>query len=48
MATSGDRTKMTQAKNYLKSKVAKGTATDQDRAVLKGLCKQLGDMSCAY
>jgi pSer/pThr/pTyr-binding forkhead associated (FHA) protein len=44
---SGDRTKLTSAKNYLKSKVASGKASDSDKRQLRALCRQLGDMSCA-
>ena len=47
-ATSGDRAKMTAAKNALKAKVASGKATDNEQRMLRGLCRQLGDMSCAY
>jgi ABC transport system ATP-binding/permease protein len=47
-ATSGSREKMTAAKNALKAKVAAGKATEQEQRLLRGLCRQLGDMSCAY
>lgn len=47
-ATSGDRSQMTAAKNALKAKVASGKASDQEQRLLRGLCRQLGDMSCAY
>jgi hypothetical protein len=46
-ATSGDRAKMTGVKNALKAKVAGGKASDQEKRTLRGLCRQLGDMSCA-
>ncbi len=42
----GDRAKLTASKNHLKSKVASGKATDKDKAWLRALCRQLGDMSC--
>jgi pSer/pThr/pTyr-binding forkhead associated (FHA) protein len=45
-ATSGDRQQLTAAKNALKAKINSGKGTDQDRAMLRGLCRQLGDMSC--
>jgi pSer/pThr/pTyr-binding forkhead associated (FHA) protein len=48
MATSGDRSKMIAAKNALKAKVASGKGTEQDERMLKALCRQLGDMSCAH
>jgi ABC transport system ATP-binding/permease protein len=47
-ATSGNRAQMTAAKNSLKAKVAAGKATEQEQRLLRGLCRQLGDMSCAY
>ena len=45
--TSGDRSKLTAAKNGLKAKVASGKASDKEAAMLRALCRQLGDMSCA-
>lgn len=47
-ALSGEREKMTASKNALKAKVASGKASDQEKRMLRGLCRQLGDMSCAY
>lgn len=46
LAQSGDRAKLTAAKNSLKGKAASGKATDADLRMLKALCRQLGDMSC--
>ncbi len=46
-AVSNDRNKMNAAKNAIKFKKARGEATQQDEAMLRGLCRQLGDMSCA-
>ncbi len=43
----GDRGKLTSYKNALKSKVASGKASDKEAAMLRALCRQLGDMSCA-
>ncbi len=34
-------------KNALKAKVAAGTATDQERRLLRALCRQLNDASCS-
>ena len=45
-ATSGDRSQQTAVKNALKAKVASGKGTDQDKRLLRALCRQLGDMSC--
>jgi pSer/pThr/pTyr-binding forkhead associated (FHA) protein len=45
-ATSGNRAQQAQAKAYYKSKVANGTATARDRAILRGLCRELNDPSC--
>ncbi len=45
-ATSGDRTQQTAVKNALKAKVAAGKGTDQEKRLLRALCRQLGDMSC--
>ncbi len=47
LVTSGDYTKLEQAKALLKSKVSTGTATDQDKRMLRALCRQLGDMTCS-
>jgi pSer/pThr/pTyr-binding forkhead associated (FHA) protein len=46
LAQSGDRAKLTAAKNSLKGKAASGKASDADLRMLKALCRQLGDMSC--
>jgi ABC transport system ATP-binding/permease protein len=46
--TSGDRKVLTATKNALKAKAAAGKATEQEQKILRGLCRQLGDMSCAY
>jgi len=45
-ATSGDRSQQTAVKNALKAKVASGRGSDQDKRLLRALCRQLGDMSC--
>ncbi len=45
-ATSGDRSQQTAVKNALKAKVASGKGSDQDKRLLRALCRQLGDMSC--
>jgi pSer/pThr/pTyr-binding forkhead associated (FHA) protein len=47
LATSGDRASQTRAKTLLQSKVRQGTATDQDKRMLRALCRQLGDASCS-
>lgn len=46
LAQSGDRAKLTSAKNALKGKAASGKASDSELRMLKALCRQLGDMSC--
>ncbi|GMV12434.1 MAG: FHA domain-containing protein [Polyangiaceae bacterium] len=46
LAQSGDRAKLTSAKNALKAKAASGKASDSELRMLKALCRQLGDMSC--
>jgi len=46
LAQSGDRAKLTSAKNALKSKASSGKASDSELRMLKALCRQLGDMSC--
>jgi pSer/pThr/pTyr-binding forkhead associated (FHA) protein len=46
MATSGDRRQAIAAKNALKTKVANGTATEQEIRLLRALCRQLSDTSC--
>lgn len=43
----GDRAKLTSYKNSLKAKAASGKASDGDLKMLRALCRQLGDMSCA-
>jgi pSer/pThr/pTyr-binding forkhead associated (FHA) protein len=45
--SAGERSKLVQAKNQLKSKVASGQATERDLKMLKALCQQLGDASCS-
>ncbi|HWZ91617.1 MAG TPA: FHA domain-containing protein [Polyangiaceae bacterium] len=47
LATSGDRTKLLQAKSLLQQKAQAGTASDRDLKMLRALCKQLGDASCS-
>jgi pSer/pThr/pTyr-binding forkhead associated (FHA) protein len=47
MATSGDREQLLKAKAQLQAKVSQGTATEADKKLLRGLCKQLGDASCS-
>jgi ABC transport system ATP-binding/permease protein len=47
LATSGDRSKLVQAKSLLQQKVQAGTASDRDVKMLRALCKQLGDASCS-
>lgn len=46
-ATSGDRGKLTAAKEALKKRVASGNGTDSEARMLRALCRQLGDESCA-
>jgi hypothetical protein len=47
LATSGDRSKLLQAKSLLQQKAQAGTASDRDLKMLRALCKQLGDASCS-
>jgi len=47
LATSGDRSKLLQAKSLLQQKASAGTASDRDLKMLRALCKQLGDASCS-
>ena len=47
LATSGDRSKLLQAKALLQQKAQAGTASDRDLKMLRALCKQLGDASCS-
>lgn len=47
MATSGDRDQLLKAKAAYAARVRAGTATDQDRKMLRGICRQLGDPSCS-
>ncbi len=42
----GDRAKLKAHKDGLKSKVASGKASDREKAMLRALCRQLGDGSC--
>jgi hypothetical protein len=45
--TSGDRKKLTAAKEYLRQKVVGGTASDSETRQLRALCRELGDPSCS-
>jgi len=47
LAASGDLKSATLAKNQLRARVAAGTATEQDRRLLRALCRQLGDSTCS-
>jgi pSer/pThr/pTyr-binding forkhead associated (FHA) protein len=47
LATSGERTKLVQAKSMLQAKAQSGQATDRELKMLRALCKQLGDASCS-
>jgi pSer/pThr/pTyr-binding forkhead associated (FHA) protein len=47
MVANGNLDKLTAAKESLKSKVKRGAATPQDLNLLRALCRQLGDTSCA-
>jgi ABC transport system ATP-binding/permease protein len=44
----GERQKNIALKNALKAKVQSGKGTEQDARLLRALCRQLGDMSCAH
>jgi pSer/pThr/pTyr-binding forkhead associated (FHA) protein len=46
-ATSGDRARQIAAKDALKAKVASGHASEQDRRLLRALCRQFSDPSCS-
>ncbi len=46
-ATSGDRSAQIAAKDALKAKVASGRGTDRDKRLLRALCRQYNDASCA-
>jgi pSer/pThr/pTyr-binding forkhead associated (FHA) protein len=46
-ATSGDRARQIAAKDALKAKVAGGHASEQDRRLLRALCRQFSDPSCS-
>jgi pSer/pThr/pTyr-binding forkhead associated (FHA) protein len=46
-ATSGDRAAQIAAKDALKAKVASGRASEREKRVLRALCRQFGDPSCA-
>jgi ABC transport system ATP-binding/permease protein len=46
-ATSGDRARQIAAKDALKAKVAAGHASEQDRRLLRALCRQYSDPSCS-
>jgi ABC transport system ATP-binding/permease protein len=45
---SGERKQTMAAKNNLKAKCASGRCSEQDQRLLRALCRQLGDMSCAH
>ncbi|MBN1611725.1 MAG: FHA domain-containing protein, partial [Polyangiaceae bacterium] len=47
MVASGNLAQLTTAKESLKAKVRSGVATPQDMKLLRALCRQLGDTSCA-
>jgi ABC transport system ATP-binding/permease protein len=47
LATSGDRSKLVQAKNNLQAKAQSGTASERDLKMLRALCRQLNDSSCS-
>jgi len=47
LATSGERSKLLQAKALLQQKAQSGQASDRDLKMLRALCKQLGDASCS-
>jgi hypothetical protein len=47
MVANGNLDKLTAAKESLKAKVKSGAATPQDMNLLRALCRQLGDTSCA-
>ena len=46
-ATSGDRSAQIAAKDALKAKVAAGRGTERDKRLLRALCRQYNDASCA-
>jgi ABC transport system ATP-binding/permease protein len=48
MVANGNLDKLTAAKESLKAKVRSGAATPQDANLLRALCRQLGDTSCAH
>jgi pSer/pThr/pTyr-binding forkhead associated (FHA) protein len=47
MVANGNLDKLTAAKESLKAKARSGAATPQDMNLLRALCRQLGDTSCA-
>ncbi len=47
LMTSGDRSKLLQAKNQLLTRQRSGQASDKELRLLRALCKQLGDASCS-
>lgn len=47
LAAEGDRAKLAAAKEMLKARVLDGGGSDSERRLLKALCRQLGDTSCA-
>lgn len=46
-ASSNELAQVLARKNALRAKVAAGTATDQERRLLRALCRQLNDTSCS-
>jgi len=46
-ATSGDRAKQIAAKDALKAKARAGRASEQEKRLLRALCRQYGDSSCS-
>jgi len=46
-ATSNELAQVQAKKNALRAKLAAGTATDQERRLLRALCRQLNDTSCS-
>lgn len=47
LATSGERSKLIQAKSMLQIKAQNGQASERELKMLKALCRQLGDASCS-
>ncbi len=44
----GEHARLTQYKESLKLKARAGTASERELAMLRALCRQLGDSSCSY